>query len=111
MLQRIQAKAKAEGPTNIRYVQEAAGEGKLPRAKYDRTLLVTVLGEIPDRQGALAEIFASLKPGGVLSITEVIADPDFQRREHVRRLAQAVGFVEQAFFGNAISYTIHFRKP
>jgi len=73
--------------------------------------LVTVLGEIPDQQAALAEIFDSLKPGGLLSITEVIADPDFQRREHVRQLAEAVGLVEQAFFGNSISYTIDFKKP
>ncbi len=111
MLARVQAKAQAEGLTNIRLVQGAAGEGKLEHAAYDRALLVTVLGEIPDQPAALREIFDSLKPGGLLSITEVIADPHFQRRERVRQLAQAAGLVERASFGSAVSFTLHFEKP
>lgn len=111
MLERAQAKAQAAELTNIRFVQGAAGDGKLERAAYDRAVLVTVLGEIHDQKKALAEIFDSLKPGGLLSVTEVIADPHYQRQEHVRRVAEAVGFVEQAFIGNAVSYTIHFQKP
>ncbi len=111
MLQRGQVKAQAERLENIHFVQGAAGEGKLSRGEYDRALLVTVLGEIPDQRTALAEIFDSLKLGGLLSVTEVIADPHFQRREHVRQAAEAMGFVEQAFFGNAVSYTAHFKKP
>ena len=75
------------------------------------SLLVTVLGEIPDRKAVLAEIFDSLKPDGILSVTEVIADPHFQRRESVTSAAKSVGFVEGAFFGNRIAYTINFEKP
>ncbi len=111
MLQRVRSKAAAEKLDNIRFVQGGAGEGKLGREQYDRALLVTVLGEIPDRQTALAEIFDSLKHGGILSVTEVIADPHFQRRDSVRRVATAAGFVERAFFGNRVSYTINFEKP
>jgi len=77
----------------------------------DRALLVTVLGEIPDREGALGSIFAALKPGGVLSITEIVFDPHFQRRATVSRLAREAGFVEKAFFGNRIAYTLHLSKP
>lgn len=111
MLEKVRAKAQTQGLTNIRFVPGAAGEGKPERDAYDRALLVTVLGEIPDQEMALKEIFYSLKPGGLLSITEVIADPHFQRREHVCQLAEAVGFVEKAFFGSAVSYTVHFQKP
>ncbi len=111
MLARVQANAHSAGLTNIRLVQGAAGEGKLERAAYDRVLLVTVLGEIPDQKTALREIFDSLKPGGLLSVTEVIADPHFQRRERVRQLAAEVGFVEAAFFGNPVSYTLHLQRP
>ena len=111
MLQRVRSKAAAEKLDNIRFVQGGAGEGKLGCEQYDRALLVTVLGEIPDRQAALAEIFDSLKHGGILSVTEVIADPHFQRRDSVRQAATAAGFVERAFFGNRVSYTINFERP
>lgn len=110
MLQRVRAKAQAEGLGNIQFIQGAVGEGKLGKNRYDRALLVTVLGEIPDRTAALAEIFDSLKPDGLLSVTEVIADPHFQRRDNVRRMASSVGFVERECFGNRISFTLNFER-
>ena len=111
MLQRVRVKAQAEALDNIQFIQGEAGAGKLGRNQYDRVLLVTVLGEIPNQKAALAEIFDSLKPNGILSVTEVIADPHFQRRARVTSAANSVGFVEREFFGNRISYTINFEKP
>lgn len=56
MLRRAQEKTQATRLTNVRFFQMAIGEGKLNKDQYDRALLVTVLGEIPDPQGALREI-------------------------------------------------------
>ncbi len=81
------------------------------RNRFDRAVLVTVLGEISDQQAALQEIFAALRPGGILSVTEVVFDPHFQGRTKVTRLAEAVGFQEKAFHGNRISFTLHLEKP
>jgi ubiquinone/menaquinone biosynthesis C-methylase UbiE len=111
MLERVRARAAQEKLGNIEYVQGAAGEGKLGMDKYDCALLVTVLGEIPDQRTAMKEIFAGLKPGGILSITEAIADPHFQTRKKVLDIASSTGFKERAFFGNRISYTINLEKP
>jgi 2-polyprenyl-3-methyl-5-hydroxy-6-metoxy-1,4-benzoquinol methylase len=111
MLKRAREKAQAAGLGNIRFVQAGAGQGQLPRGRFDRALLVTVLGEIPDGAAAFAEIFATLKPGGILSVTEIILDPHFQRRQTVVGLAGAAGFRERAFFGNALAYTLHLEKP
>jgi ubiquinone/menaquinone biosynthesis C-methylase UbiE len=111
MLDRVRVKANNENLGNIQFVQGAAGEGKFGKNEFDRALLVTVLGEIPDRITAFKEIFECLKPGGLLSITEVIADPHFQTRKNVFALASSVGFVEKDSFGNQISYTINFEKP
>jgi ubiquinone/menaquinone biosynthesis C-methylase UbiE len=111
MLRRAQEKAQAANLTNIQFLQGGAGEGKLREFQADRALLVTVLGEIPDREAALKEIFEVLKPGGILSVTEIIFDPHFQRRSTVSRLASAVGFREGPFFGNRIAYTLHLEKP
>lgn len=111
MLARVQGKAQAAGLTNLRLVQAGLGDGKLDRDYYDRALLVTVLGEIPKQDAALKEIYSALKPGGLLSVTEVIFDPHFQSRETVQRVAGATGFQEKGFFGKRLAYTIHFEKP
>jgi ubiquinone/menaquinone biosynthesis C-methylase UbiE len=111
MLARAKEKAQAANLSNIEFIQAGVGEGNLGHGRFDRALLVTVLGEIPDRKAALQEIFAALKPGGMLSVTEIIFDPHFQRRSTVTRLAGEVGFREQEFFGNRIAYTLNLEKP
>jgi len=111
MLKRAQEKAQAAHLTNIRFLQAGVGEGKLEHGRFDRAALVTVLGEIPDREAALQEIFAALKPGGILCVTEIIFDPHCQSRGTVVRLARAVGFREKKFFGNRIAFTLLLEKP
>jgi SAM-dependent methyltransferase len=111
MLRRAQQKAEAAHLNNVRFLQAGAGEGKLERSQYDRALLVTVLGEIPDREAALKEVFDALKPGGILSVTETMFDPHYQRRGTVLRLASSVGFQEKEFFGNRLAFTLNLEKP
>jgi Methylase involved in ubiquinone/menaquinone biosynthesis len=111
MLHRAQEKALGRSLTNIRFIQMGIGQGKLEHNYYDRALLVTVLGEIPDRQVALQEVFDSLKPGGILSVTEIIFDPHFQKRSTVRQLTGKIGFQEKDFFGNRFTFTLNFAKP
>lgn len=111
MIARAAAKTQAAGLVNIEWRQAALGQGNLPHGRFDRAVLVTVLGEIPDRGAAMRELFAALKPGGRLSVTEVIFDPHFQRRSEVLRLAHEAGFRIGAFFGNRIAYVQHLEKP
>ncbi len=110
MLEKVRAKAQAENLYNIEYVRAEAGQANLPAGAYDAAILVTVLGELPDAPLALKEIHACLKPGGLLSITEIIADPHFQKQAKVRALAAAAGFAESACFGRPWSYTLNFVK-
>lgn len=111
MLSITQEKARAANLTNIKFLEAGIGEKKLEHNKFDRVLLVTVLGEIQNREIALKDIFDSLKPGGILSVTEIILDPHFQRRGTVLRLAHAVGFREKKAFGSCIAFTLNFEKP
>jgi len=111
MLARAKERAAAANLKNIRFVQRAVGVDSLDIHDADRALLVTVLGEIPDRESALRAIFAALKPGGFLSITEIVFDPHYQRRSVVTQLALAAGFQVRAFFGNRLAYTLHLSKP
>jgi len=110
MLERVHEKAQIAGLSNIHFLQAGLGEGKLEKNYYDRVLMVTVLGEIPDQESALREIIETLKPGGILSVTEVIFDPHFQSRVAVQQVASKVGFREVGFFGKKLAYTMHFEK-
>jgi ubiquinone/menaquinone biosynthesis C-methylase UbiE len=111
MLRRAEEKAKAAKLTNVRFLNAGAGEGKIGREVADRALLVTVLGEIPNREAALKEIFDALTPGGVLSVTEIIMDPHYQGRGTIMKLAEPIGFREKAFFGNRFAFTLNLEKP
>lgn len=111
MLARAKAKTEAAGYTHVDFVAAALGDDKLPADQFDRAALVTVLGEIPNRAAALAELFRALKPGGILAIVEVIFDPHFQSRKTVTNLAVSAGFRERTFLGHSLAYVIHFEKP
>ncbi len=110
MLRRAKEKAQAAGLTNIKFLEMAIEAGKLGSHQYDRVVLVTVLGEIPDRQSALREIHRALKPGGILSVTEIVFDPHYQSRGTILKLAGSAGLQEKAFFGNRIAFTVHLEK-
>jgi SAM-dependent methyltransferase len=111
MLRRVREKAQVANLNNIQFLQAGAGGGRLAGSAADRALLVTVLGEIQNREAALKEIFEALKPGGILSVSEVIYDPHFQSRETVLRLAGMAGFREKDFYGNRFAFTLNLEKP
>ncbi|HEX9934006.1 MAG TPA: methyltransferase domain-containing protein [bacterium] len=111
MLRRARERTEAAGLNNVRFIQAGAGKGKVERGRFDRALLITVLGEILNREAALKEIYGALKPGGFLSVSEVVGDPHFQRRGKVRELAGKIGFKEKACFGNWFAFTLNLEKP
>lgn len=110
MLQRAREKANAVGLANIDFREAAIETGKMATAEFDRAVLVTVLGEIPNREAALREIYHALKPGGILSITEIIFDPHYQSHRAILQLADSSGFQEKAFFGNRLAFMLHLEK-
>lgn len=111
MLRRVQEKLTTQKVYNVRLLLAGAGEGKTEVAAFDRAFLVTVLGEIPDKTAALREIYRALKPGGILSITEVFPDPDMQRPGVVRQLAQETGFSVAEQIGSFPAFTMNLTRP
>lgn len=110
MLEEVKERARAANLNNIRFLRAGIEDGKLERDEFDRVVLITVLGEIPDREAALHEIFEALKPGGILLVEETIRDPHFQTHNTVTRLAGAAGFIEKEFSGNYFSYILTLEK-
>jgi ubiquinone/menaquinone biosynthesis C-methylase UbiE len=111
MLAKLAARVEAERLENVELVQGGLGDGKLPVETFDAALLVTVLGEISDPAAALREIHRSLRPGGVLSVTEVLPDPHYQRLSRVRALAAGAGFREAELARGWVSYTLNLVRP
>jgi ubiquinone/menaquinone biosynthesis C-methylase UbiE len=110
MLAKLEERLGVEGIINVRPMQAGLGEGAL-RGPFDRALLAMVLGEVRDREAAVRELYAVLKPGGVLSVTEVFGDPDYRRPATVRREVEVTGFRLVERFGGFPGYTLNFEKP
>jgi hypothetical protein len=53
----------------------------------------------------------ALKPGGVLSVTELLGDPHYQFKSTLKRLAAQAGFQLQSIQGGLWLYTANFVKP
>ncbi|MEX0675630.1 MAG: class I SAM-dependent methyltransferase [Pirellulales bacterium] len=111
MIELLKRRAAKSGVTNLTTLVGDATALKLPGESVDLAYLCTVLGEIPDRAAALAECYRVLKPGGALSITEIMGDPHYQTRAKVERLAKQAGFEPKLIEGGFRSYTASFRKP
>jgi ubiquinone/menaquinone biosynthesis C-methylase UbiE len=88
-----------------------AGALPIANASVDAAYLVHVLGEIPDRPAALAELRRVMKPGAVLSILETITDPDYQLEAAVRDLCAATGFTPRDHHPRRLGYTLTFVAP
>ena len=111
MLRDLSARLAAAGVSNAHPVLGDAHHLPLADASVDVAFLVTVLGEIPDRVQGLAELRRVLTPGGTLSITENLADPDYQFEDTVRDLCRACGFVPRQHHRGLIGFTMNFVAP
>lgn len=103
-------KQKIQNLTNVEARVGDAYELEFPDESLDLAFLVAVLGEIPDPVRALREIHRVLKADGVLSITEMLPDPDYPLRRTVVRWCREAGFELAEKGGNFFYYTLNFRK-
>ena len=76
----------------------------------DRVLLITCLPEIPEPIRALKEFRRILKPNGLITLSEMIYDPDYPRRKTEKKWAEEAGFKLDKQFGNWIVYQLNFKK-
>jgi ubiquinone/menaquinone biosynthesis C-methylase UbiE len=109
MIAQLTARAADAGISNVIGIAGDAAT-MTPPGQFDTVYIALALGEIPDRDAVLRRCFDVLKPGGVLSITEMLPDPHFVPQRTVRRLAEGAGFRHKATLGSSLSFTASFEK-
>jgi SAM-dependent methyltransferase len=105
MLRKLRRALGARTPALV-----CASGSQLPfrAGSFDLVFLSHVLGEIPDREGALREYARVLQPNGTLAVTEGLPDPDFIRCARLVRMAHGAGFRPGERFGRTLHYTQRF---
>jgi ubiquinone/menaquinone biosynthesis C-methylase UbiE len=72
--------------------------------------MVTVLGEIENKQQYIKEFYRVLRKNGILSISEQAGDPDKMEPAEIKELLKDSGFIFDRIFGTNKNFTINFRK-
>lgn len=95
---------------NVEYILCDSVKFDFGDESFDRVFMVTVIGEIKNKENYLSEIHRILKNDGVLSISELAGDPDKLSISELKSLLLANGFKESGFFGSKFNYTMNFKK-
>lgn len=107
MLNKSERKLRAAGLKNFTTHQSDGKSLPFEANSIDAIFLITVFGEIEERDDFLSEASRVLKPRGVLSITEHHPDADFESAEKVADDVRAHGFVPIQKLGWRWAYTLN----
>lgn len=111
MLRKARARLRRAGRDNVSFAQASASALPFAPESFDTAFLVTVLGEVPDPASCLAELRRALRPGGLLSITELAGDPDRLSADEIAALARAAKLELAETLPMRFGFTINFTKP
>lgn len=112
MLAKLERRLAAGGVRNVETRRGALGDGTLPGGAFDVAIASAVLGEVRDKPAALVDLHRALRPGGTLSITDVLPNPVYLplARARARALGRSAGFDEARVFNGALAYTLNLVK-
>ena len=100
--------AEERGLVNITPTQGDATELPFEADSIDAVVLTAVLGEIPDRAAALAEIERVLRPGGRLIVGELFGDPHFTTLRSLQDQCDTAALRFERRSGNWFGYFARF---
>jgi ubiquinone/menaquinone biosynthesis C-methylase UbiE len=110
MLDHVMREAAKRDLTNIDPTLGDAQALPYPDDSFDAAFLVTVLGEIPDQDAALAELARVVRPGGRLVVGELFGDPHMVTLGSLRERAQRAGFSYERRLGTPLAYFARLRR-
>jgi len=111
MLAKARRKLRRAGMRHVGYtVANASNPLPFLDETFDIAVLVAVLGEVPNAESSLGELFRVLRDGGTLAIHEHVPDPDRIEFPALRTLAESLGFNLDSRWGPTWNYTATFRR-
>ncbi len=110
MLEKARVRIRRAGVANVSFAQASASAIPFAREVFDAAFLVAVIGEVPDPAACVAQLRDALRPGGLLSNTELAGDPDAMTASDVAALAKAANLEHTETFPMRLGFTINFRK-
>ncbi len=111
MLAKARRKLRRAGMRHVGYtVANASNPLPFPDETFDIAVLVAVLGEVPNAESSLGELYRVLRDGGSLAIHEHVPDPDRIDFPALRTLAESQGFNLDSRWGPSWNYTATFRR-
>jgi ubiquinone/menaquinone biosynthesis C-methylase UbiE len=111
MLDHTMARAGDRGISNLTPTLADATTLPYADASFDAVVLITTLGEIPDRESAIGEIARVLRPGGRLVVGELFGDPHFTTPGDVERLGRASGLLLDQRSGPWVGFFARLSRP
>lgn len=111
MLTMAAQRLEKHGLTNYTSISGLAESLPFSDAAFDVVFMVAVLGEVPDRAIAIKEIARVLRPGGRLSSTEAVGDPDRVKRTEWDALATLTGLEKSESWSGLLVKTFNYSKP
>jgi len=109
MLLKARRRLRRARAVNAAFVQGDGSHIPFRSGAFDVAFLVAVLGEVPDPASCLESLHRVLRPGGILSITETIGDPDALSQDDAKALAESKGFDFIEVFVDRAGFTASFR--
>jgi len=111
MLEMAAKRLEKYGLANFTTVTGMAESLPFSEGAFDVVLMVTVLGEVPDRAAAVKEVARVLRPGGRFSSTEAAGDPDRVSGAELDELAALAGLTKGASWQGLLVQTFNYDKP
>lgn len=78
--------------------------------QFNVIFMVTVLGEIENKEKYISEFYRVLRSNGIVSISEQAGDPDKMSVEMIINLLHNAGFEFDKIYGTKSNFTMNFRK-
>jgi ubiquinone/menaquinone biosynthesis C-methylase UbiE len=110
VIKRLKEKVQREKIGNIEPRIDDAHNFSFSDESIDRVLAIACLPEIPNPIQVLRECHRILRRNGLVSLCEIVMDPDYPRRQTEKRWALEAGFKLENEFGNVFSYQLNFKK-
>ncbi len=77
---------------------------------FDVIYMITVLGEVENKESYIKEFYRMLKPNGIVSISELMGDPDKMSIDEIKTLFEKYGFKLYNKYGTKKNFTVNFKK-